>query len=411
MSQRYNQVDLACPNKPKKEQYMYVAGGEEESDYSDEDPNEVYNETNLSANNPQHEAQLAAQKEAELRHKAQEVDHDTWDIAEFFFDEVIDLSNDYVQENGKGGIKLKNGGVIKLAVSDGTLQLGTLTRECDFKVLKEVELKEKVSSDGKKMKKKVPMAPVSSDIVKSLYLEGFQVDGYNEAVIIRLATIPKFKEEGFYAGSDKVTKKIMKHEWHNPNHRIQIFDRTINNGTFSFQTKYPGANPENLDRGIQKPVNGFCLVDLNSPVIGAINHAQKAPIEGGEYLTPTLMETNQVLVPKDLVKEFREIALKSMSYGISYGAVTTNRFTVEFEAPVPSHLRAKAEEYAKNGTGRQFLGFADPYKNNTMALGAAINENIKSRSALFKDENSLSLRLQGKLVMQYKHVAEQADTQ
>jgi len=392
----YNQANLNCPNKPKKrdEEEMYE-GEDYSAEYSDQDPNEAYNTFN-----PQQEALLAAQREEELKHKAMEVDNQTWDTAEFYFDELIDLNNDYIVDNGKGGIKLKDKGVITLSVANGGLQLGTRTKEGDFK-MSAVTLK---PVDGK-MKKKLNL-PLNSDIVKSAYLEGFNIEGWSERVLMRLSTIPKFQEEGFFGNSETVTKMIMPHEWKSQSHRIKIFDRTINNGMFSFQSKYPGASPQNLHKGIQKPVNGFCLVDFNSPVVGTINIDKKAHVEGGVYLAPSLVETNQVAIPKELVKIYTAKALKSMSYGISYGNVTDDRFTIEFETTVPTHMASAHTEFLKTGqTGRQFLGFADPYKSNTMSLGAVINENIKSRTAIFKEPNSHALRIQGKLVVQYKRSA------
>lgn len=395
-------AQLACPtNKNDKKNEGAYSDDDEVEDYSqdyEEDANNAYTTGNAYANQ-QSEAARLAQREEELRHKALEVDHETWDTAEFYFDEVIDLNADYVVESNNGGIGLKDGGVITLRVKDGSLQLGTLDREGDFKVKSVIPT---TSGDGK-LKKKAAL-PLSSDIVKSAYLENFKIDGWSERVLVRLSTIPKFQEEGFYGDSPNVAKMILPGEWAATNHRIKLFDRVINKGMLDFQTQYPDASPENLHKGIQKPINGFCAVVFNSPVVRIINLEGKAHVPGGEYLEPTIKETNQVLIPKQLVKIYTEKALKSMSYGISYGNVTSDRFTIQFEAPIPRHLAGRHAQFIKTDgkTGRQYMAFADPYKNNVMGLGAALNENIKTRSALFKDDATQSLRLQGKLVLQYK---------
>lgn len=405
----YKPTPLACPTgkgakKQEKEDLDY--DGEEFDSQSEEDPNEVYMSSTVN-NNQQAQQQAEAlrlqQKEEELRHKASEANDDTWDTAEFYFNETIDLT-DYVTEGAKGGITLKDGGRITLRVKDGSIQLGTLDKEGDFKVLKTAEA---LNADGKSMKNKKAM-PLDSDIVKSAYLEDFKVDGWNECVIIRLNTIPKFREEGFYGASPHVCKMLMPRECKGTSEPIKIFDRKINKGMLSFQQRYLKVSPETLHKGIQKAVNGFCAVKFDSPIVEAINIDKMAHPEGetvvdGQYSAPSVPLTNQVHIPKDLVNIYTAKALKSMNHGVSYGNVTSDRFEIQFEADVPSHLRAKHDAFALNkATGRQFLYFADPYRHNPLALGAALNENIKTKSALFSAETSNSIRFQGKLVMRYK---------
>ncbi len=395
------QVDLNCPaKKPVVPVEDDIYGGGDFSDddgyFTEGDPNAAYATPTLSANTPSLADQeaLAAAQALEAQEKAALADN-AWDYAEVYFNQVIDLSQDYVAEKG-GSLKLADKGKITLSVQDGQLQLGYRSNEADFRVKAEPE-----NQNGKLNKKKAEPVILDSDIVKSIYLTGFKMEGWSDNVLLHMTTVPKFKSEGHFGNSVHVNKMIMPHEWVKPNHRIKIADRAINKGMMDFQKKYPGCSPENLAKSIQKNTATTFLVDLDSPLIGVINKHNGAHVEGGQYLNATIPETNQVLVTKAVVKTYMPKTLKSMSYGISYGNVTNNRLSVSFEAPIPHHLLAKNKEYedSKGTMGRQYMGFADPYKSDPMSL-SHLNSSIKTKSTLFK-EAAPTIRISGKLEFEY----------
>lgn len=387
------------PTKPEKDDDddIYGIAFSDDEEY-EQDPNTAYaGVTQSGTSNVNITAELEAEalkKQQEAAYKASTTDVE-WDTFEVFFNEVIDLERNYVTESNKGSsLKCADKGRITLSVFDGSLQLGFRSNDADFRT-KTVELPE-----GSKLKKKAEATPLDSDIVQSIYLEGFKAEGWNDNIVLHMNTVPKFKTEGHFGKSVNVNQLIMPHEWAKPNHRIKIADRTINNGQMDFQKKYPGCSPENLARTIQKNTANTYLVELNSPIISVINAKKGAHVEGGEYKLATIAETNQVLVTKAVIKQFMPQTLRSMSYGISYGNVTNNRLAISFEAPIPHHLLAKHEEWSLcNATGRQFMGFADPYKTNPLCL-KTLNASNKIKSELFQDA-SKSIRLTGKLIFKY----------
>lgn len=369
-------------------------------DYSEEEGDEGYANITSKTTNLQQQQQNIQQQELDAEHKLKEVDM-KWDTVKWHFDQVIDLNNDYVQEGAKGGIFLSKNGVITLSAQDGTLQLGTHSNEQDF-MIKVVS--QSLNNDGKssKMKKKVVVEPMNCDIVKSVYLTNFHVEGYDNRIVAGLPTVPKYQGEGHFGASSTVNEHIWPDEHKVLNNRIKLCDRGVNNAMIEFQERNPGYSPENLANGIQKPNKGFCLVDFDSPIIKAINKVFAAHVEGGQYLVASLPDTNQVLVREDIVKTFKTKTLKSMSHSISYGNVT-DRMQLSFAAPIPPHLLNKHKQFevSEGQYGRQSLGFADPCHNNMLDLSAH-NENVKTKSALFKNNVSHAIRISGTVETKYK---------
>jgi len=163
---------------------------------------------------------------------------------------------------------------------------------------------------------------------------------------------------------------------------------------------------------VQRARGDRFLVPLNNPIVSLINRDRAAintadgenTVVDGQYVNPSLVATNQVLIPKELVKQYKPETLDAMKKGMSYANISDRRFEISFELPIPSHLQAHHDEFteSKGVSGRQFLGWADTaYKANPMALGSALPD-IKSKDLLFKDPGTQTVRLQGKFVLGYK---------
>lgn len=380
-------------------------GADSQAEYSaQDDMNGDFGEGQLGAPyNQQQETQATRPKmTAEMKRLEANVE---WDTVELHFDHVMNLATDYVTEGNKGSLKLKDNGLVTLSLANELLEMGLRTNAPDFPVLTKEEI-----AKASNTKKKAPL-PTASDIVKSVYLENFAIEGWDERVLLHVKSIPKFQKEGHFGNTDNVNQMIYPGSWKDPNNSIKIVDRQITNAMIDFQRRYPGVSPKNLDDGIQKAKDDHYLVNLESPMVNMINQEGAAHIKGGQYKKPDLVVTNQVLIPKSIVKEYRAKTIDSMSEGISYATITSGGgFEIAFEAPVPSHMQANHNEYikSKGQTGRQFLAFADtPYKSNGHNLNGVLNENVKNKSMLFKDATSQTLRFKGKLVVAYKTMNEE----
>ena len=378
--------------------YSYGADSQASlSTASQEDLNGDFNESGLASNNK-------AAIEMSDEYKAQEVNME-WDTVEYHFDHEFDLS-ELVTEGNKG-LKMDGTGVLKMTVDNGILEMGYRSKDSDFTNLDCGACDASASSSAKKKaakEKQQQQAIQNSDIVKSAYLENLKITGWNERVLIGLSTVPKFKEEGHYGNSETVNHMVYPHEWHGETAKpIKLADRKVTGSQINFQKRFPGVSPENLAQHISKSGTDDFLVKLDSPLVAIINLAKGADNESGEYTTPDLVKTNQVLVPKKLVKAFTPKTLEAMR-GISYANITDNRFEVTFEAPIPSSLMNEHKKYitSKGLAGRQFLCFADTSYKNRLCLGSTINDNIKTKAELFKNPVSQFVHIQGKLVLKYK---------
>lgn len=360
-------------------------------EYSQEDLNGDYEDAQTS------NTACPARKEMTAEEKAAEAKIQ-WDKVEYHFDHEFDLA-EYVSDGNKG-LRLKDDGMLKLSVANGLLQMGYRSHDPDF-------TSSAASTDTKSSRE----LPVNSDMVKSVHLEGFKMTGWNERVLITLSTVPKFQEEGHFGNSKNVNHLVYPHEWQTTKaQRLEIINRTITGQMLHFQRKYPGVSPENFTRDIQRAALDNYLVSLDSPMVSMINRDGAAHTESGIYNKPDLVQTNQVLIPKELVKEYKAKTLEAMSKGVSYANISDNRFEICFEAPIPSFLAAKHEEHLKNKgeTGRQFLAFADTAYKTRLPLGGLINaQNGKTKDSLFKDPANRFVRVQGKAVILYKQMNEE----
>lgn len=377
-----------------------VEEGDLNSDFQNTEMGQDVSGAELAANNQGEGGMTAEERAAEAPIK--------WDIAEFEFDHVFDLS-ELITSTGKGSIKTLNKGHLSLSVANKLLKVGYRSHNPDF-----LPAKEEVAT--KDTKKKISLADKNTalgDIVKYAKLVGFQMTGYDGAVVVHLKSIPKFQEEGHADETDHVNFRLMPHMWkNNMSHSIDLFGRTITISMMDFQKRFPGLSPENLMADVQRARGDRFLVPLNNPIVALINRDRAAintaneenTVVDGKYVNPSLVATNQVLIPKELVKRYKPETLDAMKKGMSYANISDRRFEISFELPIPSHLQAHHDEFKEsNGvSGRQFLYWADtPYKSNPMALGSALPD-IKSKDLLFKDPGTQTVRLQGKFVLGYK---------
>ena len=376
----------ACPTRPavvvkqatieedEDDDYSYGADSQESfaENGSQEDLNGDYNEDEETTSPELNMTEEEKAAEAKIQ----------WDTVDYHFDHEFDLA-DLVSDSNKG-LKLENDGSLKLSVENGFLEMGYRSHGPDF-----------IESED---------LSHNSDIVKSIHIEGLKITGWEDRILVSLATVPKFSEEGHYANSKNVNQFIYPHEWKDTRKSIEIINRGITNSMMNFQKKYPGISPENLARDIKKSDMNNFLVKLSSPVVSMINNDKAADNDLGTYTQPDLVKTNQVLIPKEIVRVYRAKTLDLMRKGVSYANITDNRFSISFEVPIPSFLKAKHEEWktSKYETGRQFLAFADTGYKNRLALGSQVSENPKTKALLFKDPASRFIRVQGKVVIRYK---------
>jgi hypothetical protein len=255
-------------------------------------------------------------------------------------------------------------------------------------------------------KKEAAKAKLSRDIVKSIEIKNFRMN-YDNLFVISV-NVPKCQSEEFYDSSHTVSHVVMPGDLATEN-SFSILDRSIPNWVINFHNRFPGVSPDTFAKNIQKTNNGLSLVGLNSPLIAFINLDKRAhDTDNGRYEVASVPQTNQVLVPNKLVREYKEKTAEILKKSISYASVTNGDISVVLSVPVPEYRRDQHTlcKQTKGQEGQPFLGFADPYYKENQALSS--NASF-TKNEIFEKLKDQHLDIQFRMIVTYRKLDKKID--
>jgi hypothetical protein len=213
---------------------------------------------------------------------------------------------------------------------------------------------------GSKKADFLPGVPIGNhDLIKNVKITAFK-SNFPQKMLLSFPTIPTFNNEKARNNSDFFTHLITPAKFDKRGiYSGSVFDREITKGMVEFANTYPGHTPDNMDSKIswiKDPRSGVLTHGLISvaedslhPIVFFYNkdHGEKDPlhIRGP---SPGLQEINAVLLKKEEIDHYSEMAKTKISQRFSLGNLS-NAVTVELSVVMPSGLKNE----------KNFAGFAD----------------------------------------------------